>query len=334
MDELMARKPSSARLEMRHATTKSSWMCYSAQIEASFAAYRRMTGAELDIQQFEEIYGQRVTDAAVKIPRAVDAWFERPADSQQLQLRNLVMQYRSAQLAKLTAEIAKQRERIAKAEAKLATKPTKAAAEDLRIAPKKIEDCERRRPLFTGWEPTKLDDRIFPFHYAPIVLMAEGRPVLRLARYHCRQAGKPATIDKERDGLYNARRDNLTRYWRKEFGVTHAVMLVRSFFENVERDGKNSVVHFAPSDGELMPVACVYSVWQDPAGGSTMLSFAAVTDEPPPEVAAAGHDRCPVNLKPENIRAWLTPQGRSREELDMLLEDRQRPYYGHEVLAA
>lgn len=30
-----------------------------------FAAYRRMTGAELDIHQFEEIYGQRVTDLAV-----------------------------------------------------------------------------------------------------------------------------------------------------------------------------------------------------------------------------------------------------------------------------
>ena len=32
-------------------------------------------------------------------------------------------------------------------------------------------------------------------------------------RYHCRQNGKPASIDKQYDGLYNARRDNLDGYW-------------------------------------------------------------------------------------------------------------------------
>jgi hypothetical protein len=41
-----------------------------------------------------------------------------------------------------------------------------------------------------------------------------------------------------------------------------------------------------------------------------------------------------VNLKPENVAAWLTPQGRSEEELQALLSDRQAPYYEHEVLAA
>ena len=68
----------------------------------------------------------------------------------------------------------------------------------------------------------------------------EGNPVIRLARYHCRQNGMPPSIDKEKDGLYNARRDNITRWWRNEFGHTHALMLVRSFYENVEQlDGSN-----------------------------------------------------------------------------------------------
>jgi putative SOS response-associated peptidase YedK len=136
------------------------------------------------------------------------------------------------------------------------------------------------------------------------------------------------------DGLYNARRDNLERFWRNEFAHMHAVMLVRSFFENVDRDGKNAVLNFKPETGEIMPVACIYSVWKDPAGGPDLLSFAAVTDEPPPEVGAAGHDRCPVNLKPENIVAWLTPEGHTAAELHALLEDRQRPLYDHKVLAA
>lgn len=309
-------------------------MCYSAQVEAAYAAYVRLTGAEIDIPQFEEIYGLRVEDASIKIPRAVDAWFEHPKGSAELTLRNLLMKHRAARLAELEEDLQKQRLRLVGAEEKLATKPTKKAAEDKRIATDKIATLERRRPLLQNWESTKLDDRIFPMQYAPIVMMVEGKPRIRLARYHCRQAGKPPSIDRQMDGLYNARRDNLERFWRNEFAHTHAVMLVRSFFENVDRDGKNAVLNFKPETGEIMPVACIYSVWKDPAGGPDLLSFAAVTDEPPAEVAAAGHDRCPVNLKPENIAAWLTPAGRSAAELQALLEDRQRPFYQHKELVA
>jgi hypothetical protein len=32
---------------------------------------------------------------------------------------------------------------------------------------------------------------------------------------------------------------------------------------------------------------------------------------PPADVAAAGHDRCIINIKPEHVEAWLTPEGRS-----------------------
>ena len=32
-------------------------------------------------------------------------------------------------------------------------------------------------------------------------------------------------------------------------------------------------------------------------------SFAAVTDDPPPEVAATGHNRCIIAIKPENVVA-------------------------------
>ena len=62
-----------------------------------------------------------------------------------------------------------------------------------------------------------------------------------------------------------------------------------------------------------MLVACLWSRWTPPAGSDEpdLWSFAAVTDDPPPEVAAAGHDRCIVQLRPENVEAWLTPQGRT-----------------------
>jgi putative SOS response-associated peptidase YedK len=63
------------------------------------------------------------------------------------------------------------------------------------------------------------------------------------------------------------------------------------------------------------------------------LSFAAITDEPPAEVAAAGHDRCIIPIKPENIDAWLNPDLARRAALYAILDDRQRPYYGHRLAA-
>jgi len=64
-----------------------------------------------------------------------------------------------------------------------------------------------------------------------------------------------------------------------------------------------------------------------------LLSFAAITDEPPPEVAEAGHDRCIVQIKPENIDAWLNPDPRSLAACYEILDDRPRPYYEHRLEA-
>lgn len=309
-------------------------MCYSAQVESQYRRYVRETGADLDLEQFEEIFGWQMTDPSIRIPRALDRWFDAPRSDGEQRIRVLIDQYRAAMVSKLETEIFAQRRRLADAERKLASKPTKAAFESQRIATAKVESALNRLPLFKGSQPAALDDRIFPFHYAPIVLQAGGRRVLRLARYHCRQAGQLASIDRKYPGLYNARRDNLEKFWRGQFGATHAVMLVSSFYENVARDGHNAVLHFVPRPASTMRIACLCSEWIDPKDGRRLLSFAAITDEPPAEVAAAGHDRMIVNLKPEHLDAWLTPAGRSRAELQAILSDREAPYYEHEVLAA
>jgi hypothetical protein len=41
-----------------------------------------------------------------------------------------------------------------------------------------------------------------------------------------------------------------------------------------------------------------------------------------------------VSIKEQNVHAWLTPEGRSVKELQSILDDVERPYYAHEVLAA
>jgi putative SOS response-associated peptidase YedK len=109
-------------------------------------------------------------------------------------------------------------------------------------------------------------------------------------------------------------------------------MIVNAFFENVERDGKNAVLEFKPRPTQGMLVACLWSRWSAP-GEPDLLSFAAITDEPPPEVAAAGHDRCIVPIKEENIDAWLQPDPINLAAQYAILDDRQRPHYEHRLAA-
>ncbi len=308
-------------------------MCYSAKIEEAYRAYIRATRAEMDIEQFEEIYGARRIDAGIRIPRAVDRWFDHPGTAGEQRIKALIDEYRAGMVTRLEQELFAQKKRLADAERKLAVKETRAALESKRIATDKVARALGNLPLYTSTQATKLDGRIFPFQYAPIVVNVGGRNVIRLARYHLRQPGKPASIDRQFPGLYNARRDNLQKFWRHEFGHSHALLLVDSFFENVDRDGRNVVLHFQPKPAAMMLIACLCAEWTDGKGGR-LLSFAAITDEPPAEVAAAGHDRMIINIQPENVDAWLTPVGRSDAELQAILDDRQKPFYEHEVLAA
>jgi putative SOS response-associated peptidase YedK len=309
-------------------------MCYSAQLQAAYMAYLKRTGAEMDIDQFVEIFGARMTDSSIRIPRSVERWFDEPKTDAERRAKVLIDEYRAAETSRLEREVFAQKKRLGDAERTLAIKPTKAATESKRIATDKIEKTLTRLERLRATKPDPDEARIFPMHYAPIVLEDDGRRVMRLARYHCRKPGEPAFIDKKLPGLYNARRDSLGKYWQGLFGVTHAVMLVESFFENVQRDGKNVVLHFVPRPADTMFIACLCSTWRDPKGGPALLSFAAITDEPPAEVAAAGHDRMIINLKPEHLDAWLSPAGRTFDELQAILGDRQSPYYEHEVMAA
>jgi len=102
------------------------------------------------------------------------------------------------------------------------------------------------------------------------------------------------------------------------FGYSHGVLIVDSFYANFKKskmegrvlaDGEEDehvVVRFTPRDGSRMFVACLWSKWSA-SGEPDLYSFAAITDPPPPQVAAAGHDRCIVSIKPENVAAWLNP---------------------------
>ena len=149
-------------------------------------------------------------------------------------------------------------------------------------------------------------------------------------RYQCRLPGRTETMEKQKPGTYNARRENLDKAWRKLFGFHPGLMVVTRFYENVERAGENVALEFSPQPSQDMLVACLWSYSKDSDGGADLFSFAAIiTDEPPPEVVAAGHDRCIVPIKPEPVDAWLAPEPHNLAAQYAILDDRERPYYEH-----
>jgi putative SOS response-associated peptidase YedK len=82
-----------------------------------------------------------------------------------------------------------------------------------------------------------------------------------------------------------------------------------------------------------MLIACLWSHWTDlNTGEPDLYSFAAITDEPELEVAAAGHDRTVINIKPEHVYAWLLPQG-DTSAMQAIFDDKRHPYYEHRKAA-
>ena len=310
-------------------------MCYSAQIESKWKRYVRDMEAQMSLPDFQDVAQRRLSDPSqYRLPRGFDLEFSDAKSAEERAILDLIEQYRKGQVTKLETEIFAQKKRLADAERVLAVKETKAAAESKRIAGTKVKQAMGKLGLLTDDKPHANDYRIFPRNYAPILLMRDGEKVMVPARYLLRQPGKPAFMDDKLSGNYNARRDNLTKFWRQQFGATHAVMAIQSFYENVTgQDGQNRVLHFNPKPAGVMLIACLFAEWSDPKSGEKLLSFAAVTDDPPAEVSAAGHDRMVIRLTPENVDRWLTPQGRSDEQLQTILSERQPAYYEHRVAA-
>jgi putative SOS response-associated peptidase YedK len=310
-------------------------VCYSARILADYRRYVRMFGANASLGEFVDLFLRRQSEPEAKIiiPKSVEVAFDDPQSEEERQTKLAIDSFRAQQSTKFEQELFKQRTRLADAERALATKTTKAATESKRIATEKSEWLKGKLAGLRSSELTEDDLRIFPGHYAPVMVWENGRRVVKPMRYQCRPPGKPPHWDAKYPGTYNARRDNLEGdFWRRLFGRSHGVMVIQGFYEHVKRDGQNVVLEFHPRPEQDMLVACLWSKWSAP-NQADLLSFAAITDEPPAEIAAAGHDRCVIPISPENVNAWLNPDPKNLAALYALLDDRPRPYYEHRLAA-
>ncbi len=318
-------------------------MCFSARVEQDLRELAKRFQAKVSWEMYEELFRRRANGEDIKTTRALERNFEHPATPVEQRTLEAIHSHRAALATRWETEVFAQRRRLAEAEEALQGKETKRAREDVRIATKKIPTLLDKLSDLRRSDRRENDGRIFPMTYAPVLVQENGQNYIKPMRYTCRLAGKPANYDQRFPGTYNARRDNLTGFWNGVYGCNHAIMIISGFFENVplhlyeQRDlepgesARNLVLQFNPNPSVDMLVACVWDRWTEP--GSDLYSFAAVTDEPPQEIAATGHQRCVIALREENLTEWLSPAGLSRDRLEAILSDKESPYYEHQVAA-
>ena len=322
-------------------------MCYSAQIKADYHQFQRDWGAVISLERFAELFWSKRKDGQwVKIPKAMREAFRHPRGEKEFELARLVAEAEREQAERFEVELIAQSDRLARAQTALASsKPTAKAAEEQRIAGNKILSAQRKLQDLQRHELTDSDSRIFPGQYAPVMIEQDGQRLVVPMRYQCRMPGWTEKTERKYPGTYNARRDKLEASWGQLFGHRHGIMIVTRFYENVWRHAmqgralapgekpENVVLEFDPQPPQEMLVACLWNQSPDDADGADLFSFAAITDEPPPEVRAAGHDRCIVPIKRANVDAWLNPDPANLTALYAMLDDRERPYYEHRMAA-
>ena len=319
-------------------------MCYSARVRQNLKHLSRRYEAEVDWAAFEEMYRRRAEGEDIKASRDLQRNFQQPETEVERRTAEHITQYLHAKRSEWESGVFAQKRRVAEAEESLAKRETKKAREDIRIGTKKAQEFLDRLADLRRTEPNNEDARIFPLSYAPVLIAEKGRTVIKPMRYTCRLAGKPADVEKRFPGIYNARRDSLDDYWRAVYGRKHAVIVISGFYENVpehlyqhrelapDEKEKNLVLEFDPKPACDMLVACLWDHWAKP-GEPSLDSFAAITDEPTPEVAATGHQRTIITIQEQYLSEWLSPAALSRERLEHILSDKELPYYVHQIAA-
>ena len=323
-------------------------MCYSAMVQQDAQKLGLRFQARVQYDDYVELFERRLNGEKMSIGKGLEAPFLKDEKTPKAKkIAAMIEKWHASRITALESEIFKQKERKANAERSLKTKTTKKAQEDLRISANKIEKC--LADLKRHKSSTKLsesDDRIFPIHYfSALALDQKGEKIIRPFRYLMRPHDKDESFDRDYGGCYNARLDNLKRvaFWKDSLSQRRGLIVIRRFFENVpvgryrEKnqlpkeliDRDNIVLCFEPENVEFMFVPILWDVWKK-KGQPDLYSAALITDDPAPEIQAAGHDRTPIFLKESAIESWL--EAKTVEEALSALAHREKPFYHHRVL--
>lgn len=169
----------------------------------------------------------------------------------------------------------------------------------------------------------KWRERIFPKYSAPLLVRdADVRRILPMFFGFIpffEKSEKPKMV------FHNARLESVSEKpsFKRAFRESRGIAPISAFFEYMPVAGRKRLMRVVPEDGALLHCAAIRSDWRAP-GGESRMTFALITTTPPPEIAAAGHDRCPLFLNLEQIDAWLAPELRDARELHAIAQSAPR----------
>ncbi|MCB0356506.1 MAG: SOS response-associated peptidase family protein, partial [Bdellovibrionales bacterium] len=168
----------------------------------------------------------------------------------------------------------------------------------------------KRKPTSSLFKEADEYGRIFPNSFAPVIVWEGNQRILKPMRYRIRPSHSKEEIPSKYN-VFNARLDSLEKRktWSSLFMQKHALFPFQRFYEWVEnKEHKSRLISFYPKNKEIMWAPALYDIWTSASEEISFESFAIITDNPPPEVAALGHDRCPIFLREDLINNWLQPE--------------------------
>lgn len=310
-------------------------MCYSARIKSNLKDLSWEFRSQLDLDEFISIFTLRLQQPELKVPYGIDRYFLLSNEPGEAKLGKLVREFHAQEKERVRGEIKETEAELKEFQAK---KPSATSTKKIGVLERRLEKLNLK--LAHSLEQiTPLDDRIYPMYFAPVVVEEKGERRMVPMRYRVQNPNGSEVPGQY--NVFNARHDSLlqARTWKPLFGKHHLIFPFQRFYEWVARDGKKQEIYFAPEGRAMMWAAGLYQPKSEarssPKGGGAtgshpdFSSFAMITDDPPKEVAAAGHDRCPIFLSEGAVDAWLEPKKKSTEELLALLRSTEKPFYNH-----
>lgn len=173
------------------------------------------------------------------------------------------------------------------------------------------------------------DGIVYPNYFAPVIVAQKGERFIRPMRYRVRPHNSAKEIPSKYN-VFNARVDSLEKRetWNSLFMKNHGIIMFNYFYEWVEDEkGEKKLIYFKPKDRSQMWAPCLWDFWEAEDKKIKYFSFAIITTEPPAEVLEAGHDRCPIFLKEDQIDTWLNPNGLTKEAIYQSLNLKEEVIY-------
>lgn len=215
------------------------------------------------------------------------------------------------------------------------------------------------------------DDRIYPMYYAPIIYKKDNELVIEPMRYSTFSPlpmRKYTSYNARRDNLTSpfwadafgknhgfivikafyewvavknlikagvVKLEQIKEEFRKKSEERKKQLLEKGkkYYptknELQEAIFKDIIIEFKPEKNEDLLVPVIFN--SDPAKENPFKGFAIITDEPTPEIKAAGHDRCPIILAYDAIKQWLKAADKSNEEIQIILRQNIKHFFKHQL---